>query len=80
MSFVPIAPKCNEPLEAAHVSVDDVRYDMAECGAAGPPVKSSNWSFQLVHLIGPIRACQHLHIEQYRIYRSHGPLLESNYT
>ena len=26
MSFVPIATKCNEPLEAAHVSIDDDRY------------------------------------------------------
>ena len=26
MSFVPIATNCNGPLEAAHVSIDDVRY------------------------------------------------------
>ena len=37
MSFVPIATKCNGPLEAAHVSIDDDRYVVAECGAAGRP-------------------------------------------
>ncbi len=37
MSFVPIATKCNWPLEATHVSIDDDRYDVAECGAAGQP-------------------------------------------
>ena len=26
MSIVPIATKCNGPLEAAHVSIDDDRY------------------------------------------------------
>ena len=30
MSFVPIANKWLEPLEAAHVSIDDDRYDVAE--------------------------------------------------
>ncbi len=33
MSFVPIANKCNEPLEAAHVSIEDDRYGVAEYGA-----------------------------------------------
>ncbi len=30
MSFVPIATKCNGPLEAAHVSIDDDTYDVAK--------------------------------------------------
>ncbi len=45
MSFAPIATKCNGPLEAARVSIDDDRYhayDVAECGAAGP-----NWTSQI---------------------------------
>ncbi len=35
MSFMPIAYKCIGTLEAAHVSIDDDRYDVDECGAAG---------------------------------------------
>ncbi len=40
MSFVPISIECNGPLKAAHVSIDDDRYDrydVAECDAAGRP-------------------------------------------
>ncbi len=42
MSFMPIAKKCNGTLKAAHVSIDDDRYDVAECGVAGP-----NWTSQI---------------------------------
>ncbi len=35
MSFVPIAIMYFEPLEAAHVSIDDDRSDVVGCGAAG---------------------------------------------
>ncbi len=47
MSFVRIATKYNGPLEAAHVSIDEDRCDVAErlwrcCPAQGP-----NWTFQI---------------------------------
>ncbi len=32
-----IATEYNELLKAAHVHIDDDRYDMVECGAAGRP-------------------------------------------
>ena len=35
MSFVSIVAKYNRSSEAAHVSINDDRYDVAECGAAG---------------------------------------------
>ncbi len=51
MSFVPIAIKCNGPLEAAHVSTDDDRYDVAIlCNAAasvGRPKAQIDLSDQL---------------------------------
>ena len=34
-SFYAIAAKYKVPLEAAHAHIDDDRYDMIECGAAG---------------------------------------------
>ncbi len=37
MSFYSIAAKYNGPLEAAHALIDDDRYDMGLCGAAGQP-------------------------------------------
>ena len=37
MSLYSIAAKYNEPLEAAHALIDDDRYDMGLCGAAGQP-------------------------------------------
>ncbi len=37
MCLYSIATEYNGPLEAAHVQIDDDRYDMVECGAAGPP-------------------------------------------
>ncbi len=37
MSFVPTSIEYNGPYEAAHVDIDDDRYDLAECGAAGWP-------------------------------------------
>ncbi len=47
MSFVPIATKCNGPVEAAYVSIDDDRYDVAECGAAQGP----NWTSHIFRII-----------------------------
>ena len=35
--FYTIAAKNNGTLEAAHARIDDDRYDMVECGAAGQP-------------------------------------------
>ena len=35
MCFYSIVAKSNETLEAAHAHIDDDRYDMVECGAAG---------------------------------------------
>ena len=35
MSLYSIAAKYNGPLEAAHAHIDDDRFDMANCGAAG---------------------------------------------
>ncbi len=49
MSFVPIVTKCYEPLVAAHVSINDDRYDVAECGAVSPAAKSPNWPSQISH-------------------------------
>ena len=44
MCFYSITDKSNETLEAAHAHIDDDRYDMVECGAAGQirigPLKS----------------------------------------
>ena len=37
MSFYSIAAKYNGPLEAAHVNIDDERYDSVVCSAAGQP-------------------------------------------
>jgi len=37
MSFFTIANEYKEPLEAAHARIDDDRYDLVECGAAGQP-------------------------------------------
>ena len=37
MCLYSIAPEYNGPLEAAHAQIDDDRYDMVECGAAGKP-------------------------------------------
>ena len=45
MSFVPIATKCNEPLEAAHVSIDDDRYHMMWLNVALMGVL--NWTSQI---------------------------------
>ena len=33
--FYTIAAKCHWPLEVAYDYIDDDRYDMTECGAAG---------------------------------------------
>ncbi len=35
MYFYSIAAKSNETLQAAHAHIDDDRYDVVECGAAG---------------------------------------------
>ena len=37
MCLYSIATEYNGPLEAAHAQIDDDRYDMVECGAAGKP-------------------------------------------
>ncbi len=37
MCLYSIATEYNGPLEAAHAQIDDDRYDMEECGAAGKP-------------------------------------------
>ena len=37
MGLYSIATEYNGPLEAAHAQIDDDRYDMVECGAAGKP-------------------------------------------
>ena len=37
MGIPTITDKSNETLEAAHAHIDDDRYDMVECGAAGKP-------------------------------------------
>ncbi len=37
MCLYSIAIEYNGPLEAAHAHIDDDRYDMVECGAAGKP-------------------------------------------
>ncbi len=37
MYFTTKANNYNGPLEAAHAHMDDDRYDMVECGAAGKP-------------------------------------------
>ncbi len=37
MTYYDIATKYNGPLEAAHAHIDDERYDMVQCGAAGQP-------------------------------------------
>ena len=37
MCLYGIVNKYNGPLEAAHAQIDDDRYDMVECGAAGKP-------------------------------------------
>ncbi len=57
---MPIANKCNGTLEAAHVSIDDDRYDVAECGAAGRPRAQ----------IGPLRSAMTLWSRFYVSYPS----------
>ena len=47
MSFVPIATKCNGPLDAADVSIYDDRYDVTACGGAGCPRPKLDLSDQL---------------------------------
>ena len=37
MSLDSIAAEYNEPLAAAHAPIDDDRYDLVGCGAAGQP-------------------------------------------
>ena len=37
MCLYTITAECNETLEAAHVHIDDDRYDLVESGAAGQP-------------------------------------------
>ena len=37
MCLYAIAAKYNGTLEAAHVNIDDERYDLAQSGAAGQP-------------------------------------------
>ncbi len=37
MCLYSIATEYNGPLEAAHAQIDDDRYDMVECAAAGKP-------------------------------------------
>ncbi len=37
MFFYSITVERIDPLEAAHAHIDDDRYDMVECGAAGKP-------------------------------------------
>ncbi len=37
MNSVPIVTRCNGPLEVVRESIDDDRYAVAECGAAGQP-------------------------------------------
>ncbi len=64
MSFVPIATKCNGPLEAAHVSIDDDRYDVADLNVALPPAgprgpsSSSQISYDVVEsLLRKLSSC-----------------------
>ncbi len=45
MCFYRITAKSNETLEAAHAHIDDDRYDMVECGAAGQIIKL--WLYEL---------------------------------
>ena len=37
MSLFTITNEYEEPLEAAHARIDDDRYDLVECAAAGQP-------------------------------------------
>ncbi len=48
MGLNSIAAEYNKQLEAAHAQIDDDRYDMVECGAAGKPT---------LHLSYPLLAC-----------------------
>ncbi len=63
MSFVPIVTKCNGPLEAAHVSIDEDSIDtkwLNECGAAGWPKAQ----------IGPLRSATTMYSRFYVSYPS----------
>ena len=48
-SLFGITADYNGPLEEARANVDDDRYDMVECGAAGQPEPVLDLSYQLRH-------------------------------
>ena len=60
MCLYSIATEYNEPLKAAHEQIDDDRYDMVECGAAG--------QFTLtLHLSNHLRDCSIASTNNYRM-------------
>ena len=58
MCLYSIATEYNGPLEAAHAQIDDDRYDIVECGAAGKPT---------LDLSDQLRGCSIAPMHSYRM-------------